>query len=90
MEIDSEVLETVPDERLITALTSTRMDARSDFQLEGDGPTTIVNHSFLVSPKGWSRIAAPFSSAGIQDKLMVGLEQFKRYIESEAQRRAAQ
>jgi uncharacterized protein YndB with AHSA1/START domain len=84
MEVDSEVLETIPDERLITALTTSPLDARSDFQLEGNDQTTVVTHSFLVTPKGWARIFAPFSRSEIQTQLAVGLDQLKQHIESVA------
>ena len=83
MEIDSEVIETILNERLITALTSPQMDARSDFQLEQSDGFTILNHSFLISPKGMSRILAQFSGQQLQARLDSGLEQLKQIIEDE-------
>lgn len=83
LEIDSEVLETIADDRLITALNSPQMTARSDFQLEESNGQTILSHSFQVSPRGMSRFFAPFSGTQLQQQLDTGLENLKHFIERE-------
>ncbi len=80
-EIDSEVLETTPNERIITAMTGRQVDGRSDCQLEENNGLTTLRHKFSVTPKGLLRFVAPFSQTQIQTKLDSGLEQFKQAME---------
>lgn len=84
LDIESEVIETTPNERLITALASRQMMARSDFQLEDQNGSTVLTHSLLVSPRGLSRFFAPFSGNQIQMSLDQGLNNLRRIIETEA------
>lgn len=84
LQIESEVLETQPHERLITALTSRQMNARSDFQLDADGDKTVLQHTLLVSPRGWARFYAPFSGEQIQSNLDQGLNNLRQIMETEA------
>ncbi len=80
-EIDSEILETTPNERIITALTGRQVDGRSDCQLEEKDGSTTLRHKLSVTPKGLLRLVVPFSDKQIQAKLDRGLEQFKQAIE---------
>ncbi len=87
LEIESEVLETLLNERLITELSSTQMTARSDFQLEESDGSTLLNHSFQVTPLGMSRLYAPFSRQQLQAELDSGLRNLKQVIEDEYRQR---
>lgn len=86
MEVDTEVLETIPDERLITAMQSSHWNARSDFQLESSDGSTSLSHSFRIAPRGIWRIVAPFSGGQIQEKLDMGLNSLGRIIENDFRR----
>jgi uncharacterized protein YndB with AHSA1/START domain len=84
LDIESEVVESTPTDRLITALTSRQMNARSDFQLEQTNGRTDLVHSLVIWPRGWARIFAPFSGQQIQTGLDQGLENLRQFIELEA------
>jgi uncharacterized protein YndB with AHSA1/START domain len=83
-ELDSEILETLENERLITAINGSPFDGRSDFQLQEREGATELQHTLVVRPKGWLRLLAPFSQKQIQAKLDEGVAQFRQAIEQVA------
>jgi uncharacterized protein YndB with AHSA1/START domain len=84
LNVETEVLESQPNERLITMLESSRFSGRSDFKLTTRGQATVLQHTLKVQPKGWARFVAPFSQTQVQTAIDRGLEQLKRRIEREA------
>jgi uncharacterized protein YndB with AHSA1/START domain len=76
-----EVLESTPGERVIYALETEQLTARSDIRLqEIDGRTTL-RHAIILNPRGWLRLWAPFSRRPIQEGLDTALGQLKTAVE---------